>query len=655
MSSILDHSKKRTLTTTAILVIATTAAIMIVTEEDEVEEAYDRTRSRTQIVLDPLQVCLYPTPTTDDLNNNLNLQNDMRDSLQELVSQQLENEYGTDFIYFAFTDATIEWYSGQEQDPICGSLDHVLPVIGSYYNSDDDYSNVALANKRDVLLPYSSSTTTTAPPCTCALYKGAVVLLQSDGEEEVGEVEQQQQEEQVHVPTQELLEPIIEAVLQDGLVDSLRDRAVDAVDAAVDTNANANSSSKSSFYTELQGAIITWNVAERQQGDGKLVLRPSSELPVSSSSQLRQTSPPTFAPVTVILDGSNTDATYIDVANTNALEQQQQQSSEANGFQTKAGIILASVLGGLFLFLLVTICCCLCLKKRRNRYNNERYENATSDNDNDDDDLHQPHKMFNNSMSVGIGGGDDEDNATIVSHEDYYEQFDSNHHRDKNNDDHEDYEEQANKTKSSSRRGSRRSSNNNKKKQKQKRQLYSSSSSSDDDNEGDEEDDTSQYEDGELLECISVGGESAWTIGTNATGVTDALGGGNTYNNNNNNNNNNNIGGGNGSGNTTKTLAEMLAAKETFDRDRQITLQKDMLHSEWSSGAYVTSPVVGRTSSGSSSTSSSSKNKNKNSNSNKDASLTSTSTALFQQANGGQGEEIFLMPPRAASRKYSSP
>ena len=134
--------------------------------------------------------------------------------------------------------------------------------------------------------------------------------------------------------------------------------------------------------------------------------------------------------------------------------------------------------------------------------------------------------------------------------------------------------------------------------------------------------------------------------------MTDALGGGNTY------NNNNNIGGGNGSGNTTKTLAEMLAAKETFDRDRQITLQKDMLHSEWSSGAYVTTPVVvGRTSSGGSSTSnsSSSKNKNKNSHSNKDASLTSTSTALFQQANGGQGEEIFLMPPRAASRKYSSP
>ena len=81
--------------------------------EDEVEEAYDRTRSRTQIVLDPLQVCLYPTPTTDDLNNN-RLQNDMRDALQELVSQQLTNEYGTDFIYFAFTDATIEWYSGQE-------------------------------------------------------------------------------------------------------------------------------------------------------------------------------------------------------------------------------------------------------------------------------------------------------------------------------------------------------------------------------------------------------------------------------------------------------------------------------------------------------------------------------------------------------------
>ncbi|MGK3741606.1 MAG: hypothetical protein ACI90V_008459, partial [Bacillariaceae sp.] len=318
--------------------------------EDEVEEAYDRTRSRTQIALDPLQVCLYPTYLNLPSDK---LQNDMRDSLQDLVSQQLQQDYGDDFIYFALTtDAKIEWYSGEEKDPICGSLDHMLPV-GSYSDS-----NAALANKRDVLLPYSSDTSTstsgsgttataTAPPCTCALYKGAVVLLKSSGEE--GENEEEP-------PTQELLEPKIEFVLQDGLVDSLRDRGSVVADAT-----------SSPFYTELKGAIVTWNAAERQQGDGKLVLRPS-ELPAfnndndndnnesgeaGSQQQLRKTQPPTATPVIVILDGSNTDSTYIDIvgATPNSLEQQQQQSSEnnnsANGFQTRSGIILACVLGGL--------------------------------------------------------------------------------------------------------------------------------------------------------------------------------------------------------------------------------------------------------------------------------------------------------------------
>jgi len=100
----------------------------------------------------------------------------------------------------------------------------------------------------------------------------------------------------------------------------------------------------------------------------------------------------------------------------------------------------------------------------------------------------------------------------------------------------------------------------------------SGSGSSDDNEEIGSE--VAHYERGELLDCISVGSEaaSAWTVGTSINqfsidGLSFGGGGGNSYYNSNHNPN--------------KSLAEMLAVKETCDRDRQITLQKDMLHSDW--------------------------------------------------------------------------
>jgi len=95
----------------------------------------------------------------------------------------------------------------------------------------------------------------------------------------------------------------------------------------------------------------------------------------------------------------------------------------------------------------------------------------------------------------------------------------------------------------------------------------------------------------------------------------------------------------------------MLAAKETFDRDRQITLQKDMLHSEWTLGtaaaAATTTGITSRSSSASSSSGST-----PHLHTHPTIRANTTSTAIFEQANG-QGEELFLMPPNRSSASRS--
>ena len=112
-----------------------------------------------------------------------------------------------------------------------------------------------------------------------------------------------------------------------------------------------------------------------------------------------------------------------------------------------------------------------------------------------------------------------------------------------------------------------------------------------------------------ILDSISVGSE--WTLATGVTGVTSALGLTTNHN---------------------KTTAEMVATKETFDRDRQITLQKDMLQSEW------TTPTTGTTGT----TDPNSNNLHVYNNHN--------SALQFQDATG-QGEEIFIMEPATSSRR----
>mmetsp|Transcript_25290 Transcript_25290/g.59192 ORF Transcript_25290/g.59192 Transcript_25290/m.59192 type:complete len:496 (-) Transcript_25290:230-1717(-) len=130
------------------------------------------------------------------------------------------------------------------------------------------------------------------------------------------------------------------------------------------------------------------------------------------------------------------------------------------------------------------------------------------------------------------------------------------------------------------------------------------SSSSVEEADNDDMSEAAQYRRGNIMDSISVA--SDWTYTTGVTGVSSGV---------------------RSSGN--KTAAEMQAAKETFDRDRQITLQKDMLQSEWS-GAVASPSSLHLTRSG---------------NRSKPKVFTNDPNTLQFEEATGQGEEIFLMKP----------
>ena len=102
-----------------------------------------------------------------------------------------------------------------------------------------------------------------------------------------------------------------------------------------------------------------------------------------------------------------------------------------------------------------------------------------------------------------------------------------------------------------------------------------------------------QYGPGELLDSVSIASE--WTISTNDSKAATRK----------------------------KRESDSSWAQETFERDRQITLQKDMLQSEWSNVPQRRMPTQQRWGSG-------------------EAAILS-----FEQAHGGRGEELelYLMPP----------
>jgi hypothetical protein len=111
-----------------------------------------------------------------------------------------------------------------------------------------------------------------------------------------------------------------------------------------------------------------------------------------------------------------------------------------------------------------------------------------------------------------------------------------------------------------------------------------------------------QYAPGELLDSVSVGSE--WTISTSDEFKVKSR---------------------------KRHSSDAWVATETFERDRQITLQKDMLQSEWSNVAHSQMPPTQEWASG-------------------------LGTAMsFEQAHGAQGEEIYLMPPSRERRSQEGP
>ena len=277
--------------------------------EEESQEVYTP-RYKTQVKLDPLQICLFPTYLS--LPEEV-LQEDLRTNLKELVTTKFAEDYGDEFSYFELTDAQIDWHSGE--DAVC--------------------ANAMASSAPSQGVPSSRE----AQPCTCALYTGATALFQHAGERTSDAL-----------VTPEQLEPQISSVLQTSLVQALRN--------------DDSTNEERPFYTELKGSFVSWTAAERQSG-GKLVYFDPPEFE-------QQISEPPLAeePSTTVLDESFGDSTTIDAVAVSAIDGsdiQENAPSGANAFSTKKGKILASVLGAvLFVALVVLGFVLLRNKKRRN-------------------------------------------------------------------------------------------------------------------------------------------------------------------------------------------------------------------------------------------------------------------------------------------------
>jgi len=465
----------------------------------------------TQINLDPLQICLYPTFITFPEQT---FQEDLRTAVKETVSASLREEFADRFQYFDFTDAQIIWYSGEETDPVCGDLKGVLPEASGRTNGQSqDFRNEPV-------------------PCTCALYPGAVVLVSMPSAEEVEEPQ-----DGSAVPNMTIMEALIAGILEQELVEALK--ALEASSASKTT---------SPAYYELKAASVSWDAAIRLDG-GQLVVAPVAQV----------AKPPTVPPLPFLLTESPTSSPGNTVA---GLETGTQTQSTGKWITEEMGRIIGIAVACLVAFILIIFGWIL-LRRWRLKNTDEYRDNhgregngerrhpsdvekaadvATVVGEDEDDDGNTKYER-STQRSGGDGGTNEEDGATLQTG---------------------DASEMA------------------------------------------------QYQQGELLECVSVASE--WTLGTSEDNLSQDR---------------SSI-----TGNTVRLqkAAELLAANEAFERDRQITLQKDMLHSKWSStpataGMLSVSPMALGSASG------------------------GENALSFEQAyDPGQGEEIFLMPP-SASRK----
>jgi hypothetical protein len=512
----------------------------------------------TQLTLDPLLICLYPTVMALD---GLMLQHDLRIAMKDLVSTKLQQEYTDTFEYFDFTDAkNIVWYSGQEEEK---------EAAAATGNSDNQ---IQLGkNEKPV-------------PCTCAWYPGAVVLMTpslSSSSSSPPEGDNDNTELLLYTPS--ILQPKIAAILEAGLVPVLQNVATTITDDDDDDSFNTDSTATTvtttttntpSAYFELEAALVSWNVTmggnddEDDDGSGDdLVMPPKPGNENESSSGSPSMSPHDPINIPVVVPGLENENSW--------------QTSSPNGFMEQYGMAVIMIMVVILLLILTCAllsylpcvrryccyyccyCCCSCCCHHDDA--------VVVDNDNHPTNMH---KTTANADTATVNGEQDED------------------------------EEEGRRQ----RRG-----------HKSHKSRYSSSNSSvatGDDTASAQTGDVSemaQYRQGELMECISVASE--WTMGTNEDTMS--------------------LDRSSITGPSPRMLvsAELFAAKESFERDRkQVTLQKDMLHSAWS--AACISGMVDTTAATATAAN--------------QMTTGESNTLSFTQAYQGQGEEVYLMPPRSS-------
>jgi hypothetical protein len=472
-----------------------------------VSEDEDGSRN-AQVALDPMQICLYPTHVS--LEQRI-LQHDMRLAMKALVSAQLQQEYPDRFGYFDFNDfQEFAWYSGEEDDPVCGDWQGVLPGVsgrqGIWGQTNSDKEPM---------------------PCTCALYPGAVVFIFAGPDYE-------------EIMNVTVMETRIATILEEGLVGALQDIASDSPPIIHGNDVASGRDSTLPAYFELQAAVVSFDVAMRQDG-GDLVLPPE------------ETDSPTRAPTRPPVEFFLTQAPTVNPHNDNTvsgLEAGNSLSPGAQGNMERYGMAL--IIGVAILVFLT--CLCLCYVRLR-RFGASSFCCCCCIGD-DDNDLVEEEEVERVNRQNSRDYCEKRDTSTVVGEE-------------------EEDEEEGRRTSDGATAQSGAAS------------------------------EMTNYQAGELLECVSVASE--WTGDSNSQDKSSTA----------------------GYSSRMLVAAELMAAKETFDRN--IILQKDMLHSEWSA-----TPVSGAFDSAAAA----------------DASKDDNALSFEQAYESSQGEEVYLTPPRSARKSF---
>jgi hypothetical protein len=516
-----------------------------------------------QIKLGPMRLCLFPTPISLPASD---LEDDIRKSLLELVTHTLKYEwsYSNVFEYFEFTDATIEWFSGEQQNT--NETTTATTATTKSTPADDDIPCGVLQNLSAVV------------PFTQLSYEGVVLLLS------------QREGSNYTMPAILDIESFISSVIEGGLVQSLHNLVI-TESSNYDTEKIGTTNLTALLpYFEIQVASVSFGGGDDDDDSDE---NDDVELPgipplVGGTPQTTPTTIPTDPPSTLPIvdpsppfdmDSSSTDSpTTSDVV---AGLESSTSSSVGSGNNTSTGRTVGIAIGSL-----LVVVALLTLFVHRRRKNNEMHQSQDDSN---------PH-VSNPQLTL-----DGQDSPNFIG-----------------------------STRSSRRHWTADVETSG------KSYGYGGSGScgtsgGEDASEMAHYSTSSQYQKQAAAGGDSRSVASEWTLGTSDD--TSSVANRSTM-----------------TGNTPRLLraAELRASTEAFERDRQITLQKDMLQSEWSSAVPVVTPpklMIAGGGSGLGGTATT----------NSSSATGGGSSLSFEQAydRGGQGEEIYLMPPRPLRRSRS--